>query len=97
MHREEAIAWLRSVGRNASARDWSMGETIRITVGDPATIDGITVYPGVVYLYPTASGAWNLLDCDMPDPVETYADLEAAAHGAHQYVARKEISLLKHE
>jgi hypothetical protein len=86
MQREEAIAWLRSVGRNASARDWNLRETILIAVGEPTTADGITVYPGVVYLYPTASGAWNLLDLldrDLPDPAETYENLEAAARGAH--------------
>jgi hypothetical protein len=79
-------------GRNASVRDWSMGETILITVGDPTTAHGITVYPGVVYLCPLASGGWSLLDCDLPDPAETYEDLDSAARGAHQYVARKESS-----
>ncbi len=33
MNRDEAIAWLRSVGRNAGARDWVMGETIFVTIG----------------------------------------------------------------
>ena len=89
MLRDEAIAWLRSVGRNASARDWAMGETILITVGGPRTVDGITVYPGAIYLYPLEGGGWNLLDCDLPDPAETYDDLESAVHGAHEYVARK--------
>lgn len=28
MDRAQAIVWLRSVGRNASARDWTLGETI---------------------------------------------------------------------
>jgi hypothetical protein len=97
MQREEAIAWLRSMGRNASARDWVLGETILITVGEPTTADGITVYPGVVYLYPIASGAWNLLDCDpnLPNPAETYDNLEVAARGAHEYVASKERSRVK--
>jgi len=89
MQREQAIAWLRSVGRNASARDWGMGETILITVGEPTTVDGILVYPSVVYLYPVAGGAWALLDCDLPDPAETYEDLKSAARGVHDYLARR--------
>jgi hypothetical protein len=97
MKRDEAIAWLRSVGRNASARDWSMGETILITVGEPTIFDGITVYPGAVYLYPVAAGRWNLLDCGLPNPAEAYEDLESAVCGAHQYVARKESSRVKDE
>ena len=93
MQREGAIAWLRSVGRNA--RDWGMGETILITVGEPTTVDGITVYPGAVYLCPIAGGAWKLLDCDPAGRAETYEDLESAARGAHQYVACKESSRVK--
>jgi hypothetical protein len=49
---------------NGCDRDWGMGETILITVGEPTTTAGITVYSSVVYLYPVAGGGWNLLDCD---------------------------------
>jgi len=90
MNRDQAIAWLRSVGRNASARDWSFGATIAITVGEPTIAGEIIIYPSIVYLYPAADGAWNLLDCDLPDPAETYENLESAVHSAHEYVARKE-------
>lgn len=83
------------MGRKANSRDWAMGKTIVITVGEPQEVDDIKVYPGVVYLYPTASGTWNLLDLDLPDPAETYGDLESAAYGAHEYVARKELARRK--
>lgn len=89
MNRKKAIAWLRSVGRNASARDWALGETILITVGDAKTANGIAVYLGVVYLYPD-DDKWHLLDCDRPDPAESYEDLASAMLGVHDYVARKE-------
>ena len=95
MDREQAIAWLRSMGRNAKARDWVKGETIVITVGEPETNDGIDAYPGAVYLYPAQEGAWNLLDLDLPDPAATYADLESATLVVHEYVARKELARRK--
>lgn len=95
MDREQAIAWLRSVGRNARARDWSLGKTIVITVGEPDAADGIPVYPGAVYLYPAEEGAWNLLDLDLPDPAAIYADLESATLAVHEYVARKELAMRK--
>ena len=93
MNREQAIAWLRSVGHNAAARDWSLGATIAITVGEARVADGISVYPGMLYLYPAESGGWNLLDLSLPDPAMRFADLESAVHGAHEYVARKEATL----
>ena len=93
MDREQAIAWLRSVGRNASARDWAMGKTIAITVGEPTIDREITVYPGAVYLYPTTNGAWSLYDGDRSDPAESYANLESAISGAHAYIGRKQADL----
>jgi hypothetical protein len=93
MDREQAIAWLRSVGRNAHARDWSFGKTIAITVGEPNAADEIKLYPGIVYLYPTDTSAWNLLDLELSDPAARYEDLESAARGVHEYVARKEAAL----
>jgi hypothetical protein len=66
-----------------------MGETILITVGAP-TVGEVPIYPGVVYLCPTSTGSWNLIDFDLPIPAETYVDLESAMHGAHEYVGRKE-------
>jgi hypothetical protein len=95
MNREQAIAWLRSVGRNASARDWAFGATIFVGVGEPTLKDGITSFPGAVYLYPAADGSWNLLDCDVPDPAKSYENLESAVRGADEYVARKEQARVK--
>jgi hypothetical protein len=92
MNRDEAIAWLRSVGRNAGARDWVMGETIFVTIGEP-TPGEIPVYPGAVCLYPTTAGAWELCDFGRHDPPLAYSNLESAVHGAHDYVARRERDL----
>jgi hypothetical protein len=97
MDREEAIAWLRSVGRNASARDWVMGKTIVITIGEPTTHGEITVYPSAVYVYPAMNGAWNLYEPGLLDPAETYDSLESAVRGAHEYVGRKEAARKERE
>jgi hypothetical protein len=85
------------MGLNASARDWNLGATIVIPFGEPDVAHGITVYPGVVYLYPAIKGAWNLLDLNLPDPAATYEDLETAVRGAHQYVTAKERSRAQRE
>lgn len=69
--RKQAIAWLRSMGRNAKARDWAMGKTIVITIREPEMVRGIQAYPGAVYLYPAEAGGWNLLGLDLPDPAAT--------------------------
>lgn len=97
MNREDAISWLRSVGRNAYAREWAFGDTIGITVGEPTLANGISVYPSVVYLYPREGQEWALVDFDLPDPAETFDSLERAARGAHEYVARKERELAESE
>jgi hypothetical protein len=93
VNREHAIAWLRSVGRNASARDWNMGETIVVFFGEPTTTtDGIVSYPGAVHLCPAAEGSWQLFDFSRRDPVvRDYASLELAVIGAHEYIAAIEV------
>ena len=97
MDRDEAIAWLRSVGRNASARDWVLGKTIVITVGEASKLGGIEVYPSAVYLYPTDSGGWNLYDLEQPDPAAAFEDLESAARAAHEYIGRLERALTERQ
>jgi len=103
MTRSEAIEWLRSVGLNASARDWVMGETVLITVGQPDNARDITVYPeGVVYVCPEADGRWIVIDCFWQDGrsrvagfdlTHRHADLFAAVHAARDYVMRVEAGL----
>jgi hypothetical protein len=90
MTRKDAIAWLRAMGRNASARDWALGETIAITIGEPSMAGEVEVYPGVVYLCPAGDGTWRLRDFGVFDPEESYDDLESAIRGAHDYVGRRE-------
>ena len=77
MDREEAIEWLRSRGVNASKRDWSLGASILIPIGPPEESGGITIYPNVFYLYPTADGSWEFLNC-ADDSTLRYPDLELA-------------------
>lgn len=94
MDREEAIAWLRSVGRNACETSF-MGGSIRITYGEPRTTGDITAYPGAVHLYrsPIRTEVWELCDANANSgagAVETYVDLESAVRGAHHYVERVE-------
>jgi hypothetical protein len=93
MDRKQAIAWLRSMGRDAKARDWGLGETIVVPFGEPALAQGIPIYPGAIYLYPTDSGAWNLRDFGVNEEETSYESLELAVHGAHEYVARRERAL----
>ena len=89
MTRDEAIARLRSMGRNASARDWALGETIVITIGEPSN-DELQVYPGAVYLAPAGDGTWKLIDFGLPNSETSYDDLESAIHGAYEHVGRRE-------
>jgi hypothetical protein len=103
MTRSEAIDWLRSVGLNASARDWAMGETVLITVGQPNHVRDIEVYPkGVVYVCPEADGRWYVIDCSSQmgrsrvagfDLAQRYGDLSSAVHAARDYVMRVEAML----
>lgn len=103
MTRSEAIDWLRSVGLNASARDWALGETVLITVGQPDQVGAITVYPkGVVYVCPEADGRWVVIDCGWQDGrsrvagfdlTRRHADLSSAVHAARDYVTRVEAAL----
>jgi hypothetical protein len=103
MTRSEAIDWLRSVGLNASARDWAMGETVLITVGQPDHVDAIKVYPkGVVYVCPEADGRWFVIDCYWQDGrsrvagfdlSQRYVDLSSAVQAARGYVMRVEADL----
>jgi hypothetical protein len=90
MTREQAIEWLRAVGRKASARDWAMGKTILVLVGEPVGDGDLSVYPAALYLYPAPSGRWRLWDRDVPDPAAEYDDLESAVRAAHEYVSRME-------
>jgi hypothetical protein len=92
MTRGDAIAWLRSMGRDARARDWALGKTIVIPIGEPE--GEIEVYPGAVYLYPAEDGTWRLRDFGVVEAAESsYDDLEAAIHGAHEYIGRREREL----
>jgi hypothetical protein len=91
MDRNEAIAWLRSAGRKADARDWIFGKTIVLPYGEP---EG-GIWPGAVYLYPAENGRWHLLDHGVENPAETYSDLESACRGVLEYIARKEAALRK--
>jgi len=103
MTQAEAIEWLRSVGLNASARDWALGETVLITVGQPDQVGAITVYPnGVVYVCPGADGRWLVIDCYWPDGrsrvagfdlTQRYVDLSSAIHAARDYVIRVEAAI----
>jgi len=93
MNRAQAVAWLRSVGCNAEARDWAMGQTIMITIGKPQVVKDIAIYAGIVYLYPFKAGGWNLLDYSQRGAEVHYDDLESAVRGAHEYVARIEAAL----
>lgn len=101
MTRTEAIEWLRSVGMNAFARDWGMGETIAVTVDESQVHAGITYYPGgVVYVCPQAEGQWTLVDCYYLDgrsrvpeikiEESSFPDLESAVYAAHDYVLQVE-------
>ena len=100
MTRAEAIDWLRSVGLNASARDWAMGETIVITIGEPEMAGDIKVYPsGAVYVCPEAGQRWTLLDCYFQnsrsrvpdfDIRQRYSDLASATKAAREYVEHVE-------
>ena len=97
MNREQAIAWLRSVGRNANESPFH-GESISITYGEPRTHGDITVEPGAVLVSRTRSGAWELVDPNdlstwNGGAIETHGDLESAARGAHDYVERAEQTL----
>jgi hypothetical protein len=83
------------MGRNANARDWVMGQTIVITVGEADAVGEISVYPGAVYIVPTESGGWSLFDGGVYDPAETFGDLESAARAAHERVARQEVARRK--
>jgi hypothetical protein len=102
MTRNEAISWLQSVGMKASARDWSLGETIAIPIGKPDIAHGIGIagYPdGVLYICPQENGHWYLLDCyhldnrtrvDGFDLKSLYSDLESAMHAAKEYISKVE-------
>ena len=100
MTRTEAIEFLRSAGMTASARDWAMGKTIALTVGEQQVHAGITFYPGgVVYICPHSDGRWMLLDCYYQDgrarvpgisTGQSYPDLESAVYAAHDYVVQVE-------
>ena len=94
MDRAQAIDWLRSVGRNASARDWALGETIYITIGEPQLHQGVKAFPGAVYLRPAQSGGWDLIDFahGRAESVEWHGDLASAARAAHDYIARQELT-----
>ncbi|HEY4179007.1 MAG TPA: hypothetical protein VGM90_19305 [Kofleriaceae bacterium] len=89
MQRAEAIEQLCAKGYHAKARDWSLGESILVPLGEPHVADGITTYARVLYLYPLDAGAWGLLDGAIAHhPVETYADLAAAIIGVDAYAQR---------
>jgi hypothetical protein len=85
--RDEAIERLRSVGVRASKRDWSLGETIAIPVGEPRDGGGITYYKDVLYLYPKASGSWGLLDVLSGNDRASYPDLASAVRGVLYYLS----------
>jgi hypothetical protein len=88
MTRDEAIAELRSRGINASARDWGMGATIRILLGERQIHEtphgNIEAYPAGIYVCPDGEG-WMLLDVAC-EPMAHFADLAAAVVGAREYV-----------
>ena len=82
MDRDEAIAWLRSMGVNAFRRDWSLGASIRILVGPPLQSGDITYYANDFYLYPGADGSWIFLNCADSRLHPSYPDLESAVRAA---------------
>jgi hypothetical protein len=92
MTREEAIEWLRTMGVEAWKRDWSIGASIGIPVGEPRGGGGITCWDNILYLYPDreVEGSWGLL-LDLYHCVY-YPDLETAVRAALQHLADLEKS-----
>lgn len=84
MDRDEAIQWLRSMGVDASKRDWSLGQGIFIPASPPRESSGITCYDSVFYLYPhpAADGSWVFLRLADSQSETSYPDLASAAKAA---------------
>jgi hypothetical protein len=84
MNREEAIAWFRARGVDASKRDWALGATIFIPASPPRQDreGDIIAFDRVFYLYPWTNGSWRLLKFEDRESETTYPDLESAAQAA---------------
>ena len=80
MDMEEAVAWLRSRGVNASREAYRLGGCIFIPASPPL---GTTIihYEKAFYLYPGAGGSWFFLNSD-GDLETSYPDLQSAAQAA---------------
>jgi len=83
--REEAVKWLRSRGVNASHRDWALGASIAIPVGEPEESSGIPVYRNVFYLHPGPDESWEFLNCADGSALR-YPDLELAVRAAWETI-----------
>jgi len=84
MDREEAIAWLRARGVDASKRDWALGASIFIPASPPRQSADITCYDNVFYLYPDPArdGSWIFLRLADSESKTPYPDLESAVQAA---------------
>jgi hypothetical protein len=76
--REEGIAYLRSRGREAFARDWDLGETISVAIERPiGSPDDISVYADVLWICPVADGGW-------PSALQTNTSADESASSSHE-------------
>lgn len=57
--RTEAVQYLQRRGFHAGQRDWAMGETIYIALGERQAKDNSIFYEGVLYIYPI-NGEWAI-------------------------------------
>lgn len=85
-NRAEGIEYLRSLGHDARARDWGMGATILIPLGEEDNSSSVSVWPGMLYIYPEddCGAAWYVTDCNYVD--RAYESLEEACEGAHEFL-----------
>jgi len=85
MTRDEAVEYLNSRGLTAGTRDWSMGETVYVLMGEASNHGGITTYPGLLYLAPIEDGRWAIDHNGRF--VEIWPSLQEATKRAADYVA----------
>lgn len=84
MTREEAIERLVYLGHKAKPRTWNLGETILVPIGQVKETEGISAFPGVLYICPEKDGTWYITDHAYVE--RDYPNLEEAVAGAHDYL-----------
>lgn len=92
MTRDEAVVFLKNHGHKASPRDWILGKTIQVMMGEPLDWFGdVQGYAGICVICPVdyagdGNGDAPWFISDHSSIHREYPNLKEAVEGAHEFI-----------